>query len=906
MSSNWTAASGAHLRVEDIDWGSTGGDDMFTSNADDLLMSDPRAVRRAETAPMVLTIMGTGGSLCVGGFVEEVNPDEEYRYTEDYHQLYYSKNPRDPRMLPPPARPVRSRCRAATSSLSPPRMVLLATALRTEKATALVKLYVDTFRPDWDYAQIKSHVCTFSRDQDGSRLVQRLLEKPENIVSIFNEVIEEFGELATDKMFDVVPKAENDANALQEIKEAKMLDRLTAKVRGHLLEYSVQTYGCRVMQKAVENMRAADRNAIIRELDGKIVEFVFDQNANHVVQKVVEVCPSGAQFVVDAFIPSLGDLACHAYGCRVLQRTFEKCHDVEGVNIRPLMEAVLSRVNEFTVHQYGNYVVQHAMLNAPEDLRHRFVVQLTPQLYALSCSKFASNVAERIVTTATEEERDAIIKELKKPLSDFQGGNYLVNMMQDTYANYVVQRFFEAVSPTQREVISELVQPHIGTINQSVYGRHLLRKMVSNNILTNTFLLSQGIDVSGPEYGGNANNSGHRSGGHRNTANGTSGSENRHNGGGSTAYTNRNGNGRDSRSGGGQYPYGTPYGIPQLPQQQPQAPQPAYMYPAAAAAPQLYQPQQAYIPQIAPSGFGAFAGAATFSAPMPPQQQAGNYSLRYGTPMQQSTPTSQPLQTPAQQQQQPTRRGGAQSPQVYVNGGYNGAGQAHQQQPSPNSTLFPASQQQQAFQANSDLADATLASGKGGCSGKGNTSAGRQQAAASLLAAAALGAGVVWRGMMRHIGAQVLALLARRAYPSLPLVAGDCVLGQEDDADKLAKPAGALTPTAWIAGLAAGLRRQADSPRNRAARRHALRRGLLGGRGACPGASGCCDDGWLAVAAWGGGGVAACGSAGAVVAPALARAPAQTCFAMWETEPALWPVRCAGFADRWRLKAHPV
>ncbi|TPP50586.1 hypothetical protein CGC21_5380 [Leishmania donovani] len=82
-------------------------------------------------------------------------------------------------------------------------------------------------------------------------------------------------------------------------------------------------------------------------------------------------------------------------------------------------------------------------------------------------------------------------------------------------------------------------------------------------------------------------------------------------------------------------------------------------------------------------------------------------------------------------------------------------------------------------------------------------SAQRQQAAASLLAAAALGAGVVWRGMMRHIGAQVLALLARRACPSLPLVAGDCVLGQEDDADKLAKPAGALTPTAWIAGLAA-------------------------------------------------------------------------------------------------------
>ncbi|KAG5503714.1 hypothetical protein JIQ42_05937 [Leishmania sp. Namibia] len=832
MAANWTATPDAHVRVEDVDWGSTDGEDIFTSSADDLLMADPRAVRRAETAPMVLTIMGTDGSLCVGGFEEEVSPDEEYRCTEEYHQLYYSKNPRDPRMLPPLTRrrhhivrethvpgafavpsnekqSIPSTNGAVGDRIESESGDCAAAATTAPEATAplssqaLVKLYVDTFRPDWDYAQIKTHVCTFSRDQDGSRLVQRLLEKPENIVSIFNEVIEEFEELATDvfgnyvlqKMFDVVPKVENDVNAPQEIKGARLLDRLTEKVRGHLLEYSVQTYGCRVMQKAVENMRAADRDTIIRELDGKVVDFVFDQNANHVVQKVVEVCPAGAQFVVDAFIPSLGELACHAYGCRVLQRTFEKCHNVEGVNIRPLLEAVLSRVNEFTVHQYGNYVVQHAMLNAPEDLRHRFVVQLTPQLYALSCSKFASNVAERIVTTATEEERDAIIKELKKPLSDFQGGNYLVNMMQDTYANYVVQRFFEAVSATQRECISDLVQPYIGTINQSVYGRHLLRKMVSNSILSNAFLLGHGIDVSGPEYGGSANNNGHRAGGHRGNANAANSNDNRHNGSGFTSYSNRNGNSRDSRAGAGagsssggghnggssgragrsgrggnsnsnpqqsdaninamrssgggntnsllvlqqqlqlqqqlmagympipqHYQYGSPYAIPQL-QQQPQTPPQAYMYPTAATAPQLYQPPQAYVPQIAPGSFGAFPGAAAFPAPIPHQQQAGNYTLQYGTPMQQSTPTSQQLQPPAPPQQQPAQRVSAQSPQVYVNGGYNGAGQSQQQQLSQNSSFLPAPPQQQVFPAKSDLSDTTITADKGGRSGKGSNSA---------------------------------------------------------------------------------------------------------------------------------------------------------------------------------------
>ncbi|TPP50555.1 hypothetical protein CGC21_5225 [Leishmania donovani] len=81
--------------------------------------------------------------------------------------------------------------------------------------------------------------------------------------------------------------------------------------------------------------------------------------------------------------------------------------------------------------------------------------------------------------------------------------------------------------------------------------------------------------------------------------------------------------------------------------------------------------------------------------------------------------------------------------------------------------------------------------------------------------------------MVRRVGAQLACL----ACPLLPPVSGDCVLGREGDAGKFAKPVGALTPAAWIAGLAAGLRRQAGIPRNRAARRHTLRRGLLGGRG---------------------------------------------------------------------------
>ncbi|CCW64925.1 unnamed protein product [Phytomonas sp. EM1] len=555
------------VNFPNIDWTTNTGDLFNNSNTDaanSLLMTDPREVRRAETAPMVLTIMAVDGSLCVGGIEEEVTPDEEYRYTEEYHRLYYSKTPRDPRMLPPLARrrPVKGPPVSTNSSTivstntsgavgdgmdttkktwsanadNPPPVE----ATTTTATTSRLAEYIEASRPEWDYAAIKGHVAEFSRDQDGSRLVQRLIEKLDSLVEIANEVFADFEGLTTDvfgnyvvqKLFDIASHAELQRPPNPAIVEARLLDKLTDQIRGKLKKYSFQTYSCRAMQRALENLRESDRDEIIHELEGCVMESVFDQNASHVVQKIIEIYPFKCQFLVDAFLPNLTELACHAYGCRVLQRTFEKCHDVNGVNIRPLLEAVIDHINEFTIHQYGNYVVQHGMLNAPEDLRHRIVMQLMPQMYALSCSKFASNVAEKVVVTANSEERDVLITHLTKSLSENQGGNYLVHMMQDTYGNYVVQRFLEVSSPAQRARIGEIVMPYVDTINQSVYGRHMLRRIESLGILPREFLRKHSAEPNALGYGGTGVNNGTKSNSIKNVSN--------HNGSGNDLRQNVN------------------------------------------------------------------------------------------------------------------------------------------------------------------------------------------------------------------------------------------------------------------------------------------------------------------------------------------------------------------------------
>ncbi len=74
------------------------------------------------------------------------------------------------------------------------------------------------------------------------------------------------------------------------------------KILGQVINLSLQMYGCRVIQKAIESVGIDMQINIVKELDGSVLKCVKDQNGNHVVQKCIECVPSThLQFIVDAF-----------------------------------------------------------------------------------------------------------------------------------------------------------------------------------------------------------------------------------------------------------------------------------------------------------------------------------------------------------------------------------------------------------------------------------------------------------------------------------------------------------------------------------------------------------------------------------------------------------------------------
>ncbi|KAI7730863.1 hypothetical protein M8C21_013477 [Ambrosia artemisiifolia] len=312
----------------------------------------------------------------------------------------------------------------------------------------------------FELSEIAGHVVEFSADQFGSRFIQQKLETAttEEKDMVFNEIMPQAYSLMTDFF---------EHGSATQIRE--LADQLT----GHVLTLSLQMYGCRVIQKAIEVVDLCQQTKMVTELDGHVMRCVRDQNGNHVIQKCIECVPENAiHFIISTFYDQVVTLSTHPYGCRVIQRVLEHCHDPKTQSI--VMDEILKSINMLAQDQYGNYVVQHVLEHGKPHERNCIIDQLTGQIVQMSQQKFASNVVEKCLTFGTPEQRQTLVTEM---LGSTDENEPLQVMMKDQFANYVVQKVLETCDDQQLEMILNRIKVHLNALKKYTYGKHIVARV---------------------------------------------------------------------------------------------------------------------------------------------------------------------------------------------------------------------------------------------------------------------------------------------------------------------------------------------------------------------------------------------------------------------------------------------
>ncbi|XP_028776236.1 pumilio homolog 1 isoform X5 [Neltuma alba] len=321
----------------------------------------------------------------------------------------------------------------------------------------------------FELSEIAGHVVEFSADQYGSRFIQQKLETAtmEEKNMVFNEIMPQALSLMTDVFGNYVIQKFFEHGTSAQIRE------LAEQLTGHVLTLSLQMYGCRVIQKAIEVVNLDQQTKMVTELDGHIMRCVRDQNGNHVIQKCIECVPEDAiHFIVSTFYDQVVTLSTHPYGCRVIQRVLEHCHDPKTQQI--MMDEILQSVCLLAQDQYGNYVVQHVLEHGKPHERSAIVKQLTGQIVQMSQQKFASNVIEKCLTFGTPTERQTLVNEM---LGSTDENEPLQVMMKDQFANYVVQKVLETCDDQQLELILNRIKVHLNALKKYTYGKHIVARV---------------------------------------------------------------------------------------------------------------------------------------------------------------------------------------------------------------------------------------------------------------------------------------------------------------------------------------------------------------------------------------------------------------------------------------------
>ena len=268
------------------------------------------------------------------------------------------------------------------------------------------------------------------------------------------------------------------AITVQELLSSASLEgriQMVGQLSRAVLPLSQHAHGCRVIQKVLEIGTLEERLALAAALPlSRIVDCCVDVNANHVMQKFVEVLPSNfVDFIIEAVSSpfTISRLSVHCYGCRVVQRILARCLPAQTEKV---LEGIVSSVGEMVSDQFGNYVVQHALDFGRENDKLRIIRTLISRdLVLLSCNKFASNVVEKAARMG--DASTGVLVDALVAMSQDQ----TLEIMRDRFGNYVIRAFLELplTRYPQLAAVRELVRANSSTLKKFTYGWHLVEKL---------------------------------------------------------------------------------------------------------------------------------------------------------------------------------------------------------------------------------------------------------------------------------------------------------------------------------------------------------------------------------------------------------------------------------------------
>lgn len=251
------------------------------------------------------------------------------------------------------------------------------------------------------------------------------------------------------------------------------MSRAISSLRGSVLKMSFDPFGCRVMQSALDLAGTSEKDALVAELHGHVLEAISSPHANFVIQKVIEVLPVvAASFVAEELTLFAAEVSRHRFGCRILCRLVE--HHLCGGTTSPattdLIDELLLEADQLIRHNFARHVFDLILEHGSELHKKQVSNAIRSNLFHNAKNRNASYVVEKALCLCNAADACAIASEL---LSD--PARFLMLAVHECGCHVVkaVLRLQEDCSQQARD----LLLTKIAQVQTSKYGKQLWDEM---------------------------------------------------------------------------------------------------------------------------------------------------------------------------------------------------------------------------------------------------------------------------------------------------------------------------------------------------------------------------------------------------------------------------------------------
>jgi len=252
-----------------------------------------------------------------------------------------------------------------------------------------------------------------------------------------------------------------------------LMHEAVSSLRGSVLRMSLEPFGCRVVQAALEHASTAEKECIVAELRGHVRLAITSPHANFVLQRAIEMLPvNSTSFVAAELASGAGEVAKHRFGCRVLSRLIE--HHLGG-NAAPqptndLIDELLLEADQLINHNFARHVLDLILEHGRVTHKQKIAEVVRNNLFQYAKNRNASYVVEKAFTSCMASDTHAIATEL---LSDPQ---CFLTLAVHECGTHVVKAVVNLHGDCASKA-KKLLLANVDRVKSSKYGKRLLDEM---------------------------------------------------------------------------------------------------------------------------------------------------------------------------------------------------------------------------------------------------------------------------------------------------------------------------------------------------------------------------------------------------------------------------------------------